>query len=77
MPGFGTGLRCLPALRALHGHLADTAGAIATAACKGAHAVLAGRGQWVTNEETLIDHAGVRGINEILTGLAPLPAHPR
>jgi hypothetical protein len=38
--------------RAAHadrGHLADTAGAIALAACQGAHAVFAGRGEWVTN----------------------------
>ena len=33
------------------------------------------RGQWVTNEKTLIDQADLRGIDEILTGLTPLPAH--
>ncbi len=58
---------------AARGHLADTAGAIATAACQGAHAVLAERGQWVTNEKTLIDQAGLRGIDEILTGLTAEP----
>ena len=63
------------ASHAPRGHLADTAGAIATAACQGAHAVLAGRGQWVTNEKTLIDQAGLRGMDEILTGLTPGPAH--
>ena len=63
------------AAHALRGHLADTAGAIATAACQGAHAVLARRGQWVTNEKTLIDQAGLRGIDEILAGLTPLPTH--
>ena len=63
--------------RAAHagrGHLADTAGAIALAACQGAHAVLAGRGEWVTNEKTLIDRAGLRGIDDILTGLSAEPA---
>lgn len=56
------------------GHLADTAGAIAMAACQGSHAVLAGRGQWVTNEKTLIDRAGLRGIDVILAALTPEPA---
>jgi predicted nucleotidyltransferase len=63
------------AAQAARGHLADTAGAIATAACQGAHAVLAGRGEWVTNEKTLIDRAGLRGIDKILTGLTPVPGH--
>ncbi len=58
---------------AARGHLADTAGAIATAACQAAHAVLAGRGEWVTNEKTLIDRAGLRGVDEVLTGLTPDP----
>jgi hypothetical protein len=58
---------------AARGHLADTAGAIAVAACQGAHAVLAARGQWVTNERNLIDRAGLRGIDEILTGLTAEP----
>jgi predicted nucleotidyltransferase len=63
--------------RAAHadrGHLADTAGAIALAACQGAHAVLAGRGEWVTNEKTLIDRAGLRGVDDILAGLTAEPA---
>ncbi len=64
--------------RAAHtplGHLAETAGAIATAACQGAHAVLAEHGQWVTNEKTLLDRAGLRGTDEILAGLTSAPAH--
>jgi predicted nucleotidyltransferase len=62
---------------AARGHLADTAGAIATAACQGAHAVLAARGEWVTNEKTLIDQAGLRGIDEVLAGLTPSPGDLR
>jgi predicted nucleotidyltransferase len=62
------------AAHAERGHLADTAGAIALAACQGAHAVLAGRGEWVTNEKTLIDRAGLRGVDDILTGLSAEPA---
>ncbi|MFI1797967.1 nucleotidyltransferase domain-containing protein [Streptomyces sp. NPDC020379] len=62
--------------RAAHagrGHLADCAGAIATAACQAAHAVLAARGQWVTNEKTLVDQAGLRHIDRVLGGLTPQP----
>jgi predicted nucleotidyltransferase len=56
---------------AAHGKLAETAGTIAVAACQAAHAVLAATGQWVTNEKTLLDRAGLRGMDQILAGLAP------
>jgi len=56
------------------GHLTDTAGAIATAACQTAHAVLAGRGEWITNEKTLLDRAGLRGVDTVLAGLTAEPA---
>ncbi|MEV6671030.1 nucleotidyltransferase domain-containing protein [Streptomyces sp. NPDC051162] len=62
--------------RAAHagrGHLGDCAGAIATAACQTAHAVLAARGQWVTNEKTLLDRAGLRHIDNVLSDLTPQP----
>lgn len=36
--------------------------------------MLAGRGEWVTNEKTLIDRAGLRGVDDILTGLSAEPA---
>jgi hypothetical protein len=61
------------AAQAGRGHLADTAGAIATAACQTAHAVLAAAGHWVTNEKTLLDRAGLRGIDGILAGLSADP----
>ena len=35
--------------------------------------MLVRRGQWVTNEKTLIDRAGLRSMDKILTGLAPDP----
>jgi predicted nucleotidyltransferase len=53
------------------GRLTETAGTIAVAACQAAHARQAGAGQWVTNEKTLLDRAGLRGVDEILAGLAP------
>ena len=58
---------------AARGHLADTAGAIATAACQTAHAVLAARGEWVTNEKTLVNRAGLRGVDAVLAGLTAEP----
>jgi hypothetical protein len=61
------------AAHAARGHLTDTAGAIAIAACQGAHGVLAARGQWITNEKTLIDEAGLREVDAILTGLTAEP----
>ncbi len=36
--------------------------------------MLAGRGEWVTNEKTLIDRAGLRGVDRVLTGLTASPA---
>lgn len=56
-----------------HGRLAESAGAIAQAALQTAHAVLAARGEWVTNEKTLLARAGLRGIDRILGGLSTEP----
>jgi predicted nucleotidyltransferase len=54
---------------AARGHVTDAAGAIAVAAAQAAHAVLAGRGEWITNEKTLLDRAGLRPVDAILDGL--------
>ncbi|MDA3649367.1 nucleotidyltransferase domain-containing protein [Saccharopolyspora indica] len=54
-----------------HGRLAETAGAIAQAACQSAHAVLAARGEWVTNEKRLLARAGLREVDQLIAGLAP------
>ena len=59
---------------AARGRLAETAGAIALAFAQGAHAALAARGEWVTNEKALLDRAGFRGADEVL---ADLTAEPR
>jgi predicted nucleotidyltransferase len=53
------------------GLLTETAGAIATAACQAAHAVLAASGQWVINEKTLLDRAGLRAVDRVAASLAP------
>jgi predicted nucleotidyltransferase len=58
---------------AARGHVADTAGLIATAAAQAAHAVLAGRGEWITNEKTLLDRAGLRSVDAVVSGLTADP----
>ncbi|MFF0501920.1 nucleotidyltransferase domain-containing protein [Nocardia aobensis] len=56
------------------GQVTEVAGALATAGMQTAHAVLAGRGEWVTNEKRLLHRAGLRELDEIIAGLRPEPA---
>lgn len=56
------------------GQHTEVAGAIATAAMQTAHAVLAARGAWVTNEKRLLERAGLRGVDGILASLGTDPA---
>jgi hypothetical protein len=58
---------------AARGHVVEVAGLIATAAMQAAHAVLAGRGEWITNEKTLLDRAGLRPVDAVLSGLSADP----
>jgi predicted nucleotidyltransferase len=51
---------------ARHGRVAQCAGLMSEAACHTAHAILAHRGEWVTNEKRLLDAAGLRGIDAIV-----------
>jgi hypothetical protein len=53
------------------GRVTETAGTIALAAFQAAHAAAAAAGRWVTNEKTLLDRTGLRGVDEILAGLTP------
>lgn len=55
------------------GQATEVAGALATAAMNTAHAVLAARGEWVTNEKRLLRRAGLRGMDAITAGLRPEP----
>ncbi|ATL26945.1 hypothetical protein KY5_1927c [Streptomyces formicae] len=50
------------------GHRTEVAGAVAVAAMEAAHAVLAARGEWVTNEKRLLERAGLRGVDHVLAG---------
>ncbi|SFT08531.1 nucleotidyltransferase domain-containing protein [Saccharopolyspora flava] len=53
------------------GQATEVAGALATAAMHTAHAVLAARGEWVTNEKRLLHRADLRDIDSITARLAP------
>lgn len=55
------------------GALTQVAGAVALAATQTAHAVLAARGEWVTNEKNLIARAGLQQTDRLLGGLTPDP----
>ncbi|MFF0202881.1 nucleotidyltransferase domain-containing protein [Streptomyces sp. NPDC005017] len=56
------------------GALTQVAGTIALAATQTAHAVLAARGEWVTNDKHLLTRAGLHEVDRLLTGLTPEPA---
>jgi predicted nucleotidyltransferase len=58
---------------ATYGRLAQCAGLMAQAASQAAHAVLAARGQWITNEKQLLTNAGLREVDSILADLRPDP----
>lgn len=55
------------------GQATEVAGALAVAAMETAHAILAARGEWVTNEKRLLRRAGLREIDAIVTGLRADP----
>ncbi|MFH8802943.1 nucleotidyltransferase domain-containing protein [Streptomyces sp. NPDC017936] len=49
-----------------HGRRTEAAGALAVAAAQTGHAVLAARGEWVTNEKRLLERAGLRGVDDLV-----------
>ncbi|WP_245239564.1 nucleotidyltransferase domain-containing protein, partial [Streptomyces sp. MZ04] len=55
------------------GQRTEVAGAVATAAMQAGHAVLAARGEWVTNEKRLLERAGLRGVDGLLDGMGRSP----
>jgi len=56
-----------------YGRLAQCAGLIAQGASQAAHAVLAARGEWVTNEKTLLTRAGLRQVDQFIASEKPDP----
>jgi predicted nucleotidyltransferase len=55
------------------GALTQVAGAVALAATQTAHAVLAARGEWVTNEKGLLARAGLLEVDELVRALTADP----
>ena len=53
---------------ARRGRLTQCAGLVAQAASQAGHAVLAARGEWITNEKTLLTRAGLRQVDEFIAG---------
>lgn len=51
----------------------EVAGTLAIAAMQTAHAVLAARGEWTTNEKRMLRRAGLRGIDAIVSKLGSDP----
>ncbi|RJQ87844.1 nucleotidyltransferase domain-containing protein [Amycolatopsis panacis] len=51
------------------GRVTETAASLGLAALQAAHAILAARGEWVTNEKTLLDRAGLRALDDVVSGL--------
>ncbi|MGX5209061.1 nucleotidyltransferase domain-containing protein [Streptomyces violaceus] len=73
---YGMAAATLAYARAGHAPKAATtqvAGAIALAATQTAHAVLAARGEWVTNEKGLLARAGLRDVDELVRSLTDDP----
>lgn len=58
---------------ARHGRVAQCAGLLSEAACQAAHAILAHRGEWITNEKQLLTRAGLRGVDAIVGRMGTEP----
>jgi len=59
---------------AARSQLAQCLGMVVQAACCAAHAVLAARGEWVTNEKSLLAKANLLELDQILTTARPTAA---
>ena len=53
---------------ARRGRVAQCAGLVCEAACRAAHAILAHRGEWITNEKQLLQKAGLAAIDDVIAG---------
>ncbi|GAA1459369.1 nucleotidyltransferase domain-containing protein [Nocardiopsis exhalans] len=56
-----------------YGRVAQCAGLVAQAASQAAHAVLAARGEWVTNDKTLLARAGMEEVDFVVAGMTADP----
>lgn len=66
---------CARSFHAPRGRLTQYVGLVAQATSQAAHAVLAARGAWITNEKTLLTRAGLDCVDEFVTAIHPDPAH--
>lgn len=55
------------------GRVVQCAGLVAQAASQAAHAVLAARGEWVTNDKTLLASAGLEEVDFVVAGMTADP----
>jgi predicted nucleotidyltransferase len=55
------------------GRLTQCVGLVAQATSQAAHAVLAARGEWITNEKTLLTRAGLRQVDSLIAKAQPAP----
>lgn len=60
-----------------HGRLTQCAGQIAVAATCYAQAILAARGEWVTNEKLLLARAGLGGVDAVIESMTRDPGSLR
>ena len=70
---YGTASATLAYAAAHHadrGRRTEAAGALAVAATQAGHAVLAARGEWVTNEKRLLERAGLRDVDALVAQIA-------
>lgn len=56
-----------------YGRLTQCTGLVAQAAAQSAHAVLAARGEWITNEKTLLARAGLEHLDAFMAAARPEP----
>jgi predicted nucleotidyltransferase len=56
-----------------YGRATECAGLTSQATLQSAHALLAARGEWVTNEKTLLARAGLRHIDQFIAAATPTP----
>lgn len=68
-PGVDLAFQYAKGGHARNGRVAQCAGLISEAGCRAAHAIVAHRGQWVTNEKRLLHHAGLTELNGVVAGL--------
>lgn len=69
-----SGLAYAVTAHARSGRLTPCVGLLAQGALQTAHAVAAAQGQWVTNDKTLWDRAGIAGADDLLGAARPEPA---